>query len=194
MNRCPTFATLAAALVALTLLLAPARSFAQTATPTDAKVSADLKGIVGVGLLGTELGLVVPALAGARGAWAYIVFPIIGAGGGAAAGYFLLEKGSGHPQLAVASLVTGMALLIPALVLTIAKTAYEPEEAGASATGASLARNAAAGSGLVRWSERGVLLGPPGVSVGSLVSAQEALRTGATRERVVHTSLVSGVF
>jgi hypothetical protein len=194
MTRCPTFATLAAALVALALLVAPARSLAQTAAPADQKITAIPKGTVGLGLIGMELGLVIPALAGARDTWAYIVFPIAGAGGGAAAGYFLLDKGSGHPELAVASLVTGMALLIPALVLTIAKTAYEPEEASASAARASLAREAAAGPGLVRWTQDGVRVLPPGVSVGSLVSPQEALRTGATQARLVHTSLVSGVF
>jgi hypothetical protein len=177
-------------------LVSPAHSLAQAATGTvvDNPVKADFKGTIGVGLIGAELGFVVPALAGARGAWAYIVFPLIGAGGGGAAGYFLLEKGTGHPELAVASLVTGMALLIPSLVLTLAETAYEPEESTVGSMRSRLTSATAAGPGLVRWSDRGVLVAPPGVSVGPLVSASEALRTGATRTSVVQASVLSGVF
>ncbi|HEX2678019.1 MAG TPA: hypothetical protein VHM19_15300, partial [Polyangiales bacterium] len=59
----------------------------------------DVKGTLGVGLIGAELGMVLPALAGMDDTWAFIVFPVIGAAGGAAAGYFGLEKG-GHTELA----------------------------------------------------------------------------------------------
>ena len=193
MNRFPAFAVLAVVLLGAAQLLSPTHSLAQAAT-VDHSVQPDFKGTIGVGLLGAELGFVVPALAGARDAWAYIVFPLAGAGGGGAAGYFLLEKGTGHAELAVASLVTGMALLIPALVLTLAETAYEPDESTVGGARARMTSAAAAGPGLVRWSGRGVLMAPPGVSVGPLMSASEALRTGATRERVVHASVVSGVF
>jgi hypothetical protein len=86
-------------------------------------------------------------------------------------------------------------LFVPALVLTLAETAYEPEEERVSAARARAASLAAAGPGLVRWSpERGVVVAPPGVSVGSLVGADEALRTGVPRSRVVHASLLSGAF
>src|SRR3989442_15824793 len=119
----PTFGRRAGGVVlGLSLLVAaspalPGRSLAQAASGTGSgttsmtrtPLKADFKGTVGLGLIGLELGMVIPALAGARDAWAFIVFPVLGAGGGAAAGYFLLEKGSGHPELAVASLVTGMA-------------------------------------------------------------------------------------
>lgn len=163
----------------------------QTPNPIDA----DFKGMVGLGLIGAELGFVVPALAGARDAWAFIVFPVLGAGGGAVAGYFLLEKGDGHPELAVAALTAGMALVIPAMVVTLAATAYEPETETPTAAAARRAQlAAAAGPGLVRWSERGVLLAPPGISAEHSVSAKEALRTGVTRERTVRVSLLSGVF
>ncbi len=190
---------LVAALLAASSLCAPSHVLAQSsssATTTTHPIKADFKGATGLGLIGMELGFVVPAVAGARGAWPYIVFPIAGAGGGAAAGYFLLEKGSGHPKLAVASLVTGMALLIPSLVLTLAETAYEPDE---EAPTASLRRRlesaSAAGPGLVRWSEKqGVFVAPPGIGVEPGVSPQEALRTGASSERVLHASVLSGVF
>lgn len=195
MNRCPTFGLLATGLCAAILLGAPSPSLAQsTAAAEPHPLKADFKGIVGGALLGGELGMVIPALAGARATWVYIVFPLAGAGGGGVAGYFLLEKGAGHPEAAVATLAAGMALLIPAFVATLAATAYEPEETAPTAAQARARSVAAAGPGLVRWSDRGVLVAPPGVSVGSLVSADEALRTGATRERVLHASLLSGVF
>jgi hypothetical protein len=160
-------------------------------------IDADFKGMIGLGLIGAELGFVVPALAGARDAWAFIVFPVIGAGGGAAAGYFLLEKGDGHPELAVAALTAGMALVIPALVITLAATAYDPETEVPTAKAAPPRQArlaAAAGPGLLRWSEGGVLLAPPVISSGHSLSAKESLRTGVTRAREVRVALLSGVF
>jgi F0F1-type ATP synthase assembly protein I len=195
-----------AALVASALLAAPSTSFARDDEEEEEDsgseqatnpIEADFKGMIGLGLIGAELGFVIPALAGARDAWAFIVFPVIGAGGGAAAGYFLLEKGDGEPELAVAALTTGMALVIPALVVTLAATAYEPETEMPSANGAPSRRvrlAAAAGPGLLRWSERGVLLAPPVISSGHSVTAKEALRTGVERSREVRVALLSGVF
>jgi hypothetical protein len=195
MKRCPTIGLLAAAFCASLTLGGPAAAHAQSSAVSPHPLKADFKGIVGGALLGGELGMVIPALAGATDTWVYIVFPLLGAGGGGVGGYFLLEKGSGHPEVAVATLVAGTALLIPALVLTLAETAYSPEEETVSAARARMASLAAAGPGLLRWSpERGVMVAPPGVSVGSLVGADEALRTGAPRSRVVHASLLSGAF
>ena len=116
-------------LVLLGALLDSTPAAAQDAADeTKTEVKPDFKGAVGLGLIGAELGFVIPALAGAKGVWPYIVFPVAGAAGGAVAGYFLLEKGEGHPELAVAALTVGMALAIPALVATVAATAYRPPE------------------------------------------------------------------
>jgi hypothetical protein len=194
-----------AVLLASAALVTPASGFARDdeepeddppVDETTDPIEADFKGMIGLGLIGAELGFVLPALAGARDAWAFIVFPVLGAGGGAAAGYFLLEKDEGKPELAVAALTAGMALAIPAMVITLAATAYEPETetamAEAAAREARLA--AAAGPGLVRWSERGVLLAPPLIAAGHSVTEKEALRTGVTRAREVRVALLSGVF
>jgi len=186
-------------------LCAPLRASAADDEPTDegdeeevatSPLEPDFKGMVGLGLIGAELGFVVPALAGARDAWVYIVFPVLGAGGGAVAGYFLLEKGEGEPELAVAALTVGMALAIPAMVITLAATAYEPEaeQPVSSAVPRKAALAAAAGPGLVRWSERGLLLAPPGIVAGHSVSAKEALRTGVRRDRELSVAVLSGVF
>jgi hypothetical protein len=183
-------------------LSAPARGFAQDAdevdeAPEPTPLSADFKGTIGLGLIGAELGFVVPALAGARDAWAYIVFPVAGAAGGAVAGYFLLEKGEGHPETAVAVLTAGMALVIPALVVTLAATSYDPEEE-APTTAALPPRSArlaaAAGPGLLRMSEGGLLLAPPAIIARENVSAKEALRTGVARRSTVEVAMLSGVF
>ena len=93
------------------IALIVAAIFQVAASPAAAQVEPtpvepDIKGMVGMGLIGTELGFVIPALAGGRDAWMYVVFPIAGAGGGAALGYFLLEKGASSPDAAVASLVS----------------------------------------------------------------------------------------
>lgn len=201
----PSLRSFSSLLLALALLLAPTRGLAQSPDEEEEEqqeevvtdpLEADFKGMIGLGLIGAELGFVVPALAGARDAWIYIVFPVIGAGGGAVAGYFLLEKGDGEPELAVAALTAGMALVIPALVITLAATAYEPElEAPATAQAARDARLAAqAGPGLVRFSERGLLLAPPAIASGPTVSQREALRTGVARTSSTRVALVSGVF
>jgi hypothetical protein len=182
------------AMIGAVSLSAPGGVHAQKATP--APLSPDFKGAVGLGMIGAELGFIVPALAGAHDAWAFIVFPVLGAAGGAVGGYYLLEQGAGHPELAVGALVAGMALFVPAMVLTISATAYEPDEDELSASAASMraAAAAAAGPGLLRWSTRGVLLAPPMVAVGPSMDAKQAFRTGASREQAWRVSLVSGLF
>lgn len=159
------------------------------AEPETTPVQPDFKGIVGLGLIGAELGFVLPAVTGLHETWAFIVFPLAGAAGGGVAGYFLLEKGEGHPELAVASLTAGMALFIPAMLVTLNATAYNPEDSAALER-----RELARPGGLVRVNERGVALAAPSVSVTTTTSAKEALRTGATREREISVGLLSGVF
>jgi hypothetical protein len=163
-----------------TSLSASALEAADTTTSASAEkskqtVSADYKGMVGLGLIGAELGFVVPTVCGLRETWSLIIFPIVGAGGGAAAGYFLLEKGDGHPTAAVSVLVAGMALVIPAAVITVWATSYRPSDEPTTVPSAfSVKVNArranaqqmarAAGSGLVRWSPDGVFLGAPAIT------------------------------
>jgi hypothetical protein len=187
-----TLSLLGVALVATAVALSAGQAHAQgnngtkTVQVDDNPLTATFKGTLGGGLIGAELGFVIPALAGARDAWMYIVFPVLGAGGGALGGYFLMDKGD-HAEAAVATLVAGMALVVPALVVTLAATAYEPD------TEAPMAANAA-GAGLVRWSERGVYLAPPAVASGPTITPQEALRTGAPRTSSVRVSVLSGRF
>ena len=154
------------------------KSSSSTSTDDSSKkeVGADFKGMVGLGLIGAELGFVIPTVAGLNETWSLIVFPVVGAAGGAVAGYFLLEKGDGHPTAAVATLVAGMALVIPAAVITVWATSYSPEDEPSEGIPSEMSlkvhtrRNSAqqlamaAGTGLVRWSPDGVFVAPPAIA------------------------------
>ena len=170
----------------------------------DEKIDADFKGAVGLGLVGAELGAVIPAIAGVDATWAYIVFPIIGAGGGAAAGYFAIDH-AGHAEASVAVLTAGMALVIPALVVTLWATAYDPDdEPSASTRGSGYTRArvrpalsasaqrqvalARAGSGALRLTDGKLALAAPGVSLVPGVERGEMRLAGA------NVSLLSGRF
>jgi outer membrane protein OmpA-like peptidoglycan-associated protein len=83
------------------------------------RANSSYSGTIGLGLIGAELGFVIPAAAGLREPWSLTAFPIAGAAGGAVGGYFLLDKGARHPTAAFNVLVVAaMALIIPGLMLT----------------------------------------------------------------------------
>lgn len=195
-NRGASLATKSVVLLAAIAALAAATpAFAQDAdAPKEAPLKADFKGAVGCGMLGAELGFVIPALAGAKGWWPYVVFPVLGAGGGAVGGYFALEKGDGHPELAVGALTLGMALVVPAMVATIAATSYRPPEEIQGANAKRMRALAQSGDGLVRWSGESLALAPPAITVAESQSARQALRTGTSRTSTMRVSLLSGRF
>lgn len=179
----------------------------ETAQNDENRVSADFKGTIGLGLIGAELGFVIPAVAGMDDWWAYVVFPILGAGGGAVAGYFLLEEGEGHPEAAVATLVAGMALIVPATVLTLSLTAYDPdddasEESELATRARSHARRRsvqqmarAAGPGLVRVSDNGIFLGAPVVEpILPVSSSKEEAKLNPKPRAGLRFPVVSGCF
>lgn len=137
------------AVVAITL--AGIASSIVASLPTEAHaqtvhaISPDGKGIVGCGLLGAETVAIIEAAAGVRARWPYLVFPLLGAAGGAAGGYFLEQAANGGADttltgLSVASLVLGLGLAIPTTVAYVNATNYHPEndqpsEDNAPATG-----------------------------------------------------------
>jgi MFS family permease len=91
------------------------------------EVSPDGKGIAGGALLGGELVTITESLAGVRAGWAYGVFGGAGVVGGGVAGYFV-EHAESNGQGAVYMLAGGMALIIPAVVLTLNATRYHPSD------------------------------------------------------------------
>jgi len=110
-----------AALLGVVAVSAPARE-----AQAD-EVSPDGKGIVGGALLGAEVITITEALAGVKPAWAYAVGAIVGAGGGGVAGHFI-ENGSTDGKVPMYMLAGGLALIIPAVVLTLNATRWQPEE------------------------------------------------------------------
>lgn len=118
----------AVVIVGATLALASSGMAPERAEAQVSQVEAVPKGAIGLGLLGVELGLIVPAIAGARDWWPYLVFPILGGAGGAVGGYFMdVEMDRANtPEVSVAMLAIGMALLVPTIIGTLALTAYSP--------------------------------------------------------------------
>lgn len=147
----------------------------------DNNVKPDGKGTVGLGLIGLELGFVIPALAGAEGTWPYIVFPIVGGAGGAAAGYFGVEK-SGSTAASVAMLGIGLAGLIPALVATLSLTSYQPEDEDS------------APQALLRLNAGQLALGVPLPSVSDSYTDEEKFQYGVSSQMELSLALLSGAF
>ena len=105
-----------AALLGVVAVSAPAREARAD------EVSPDGKGIVGGALLGAEVVTITEALAGVKPGWAYVVGAIVGAGGGGVAGHFI-ENGSTDGKVPMYMLAGGLALIIPAVVLTLERHA-----------------------------------------------------------------------
>ena len=145
------------------------------------QVKATPKGTVGLGLVGAELGLIIPSVAGLDEAWALTVFPIVGAAGGALAGYFLIDD-PGKEKLAVGALALGMAGLIPAVMLTVKATRYDPDDDRSFQAQLKAERAARAGPGLLRRTERGLSVAMPGVAIDT------------SRSKGARVALFSGVF
>lgn len=115
-----------AALASTTLAVDAREAHAQTVN----EVAPTAKGIIGCGLLGAETVMLIEAAAGARPGWAYILGGVLGAGAGAAGGYFLEEAAVGDSTLtgvAVGTLVLGLGLAIPTTIAMLNATAYRPE-------------------------------------------------------------------
>jgi hypothetical protein len=116
-NRNAIFA--AAALAVGVSLVGAGDAHAEDVSPTG-------KGIVGGALLGGEVVTIVESIAGVRSGWAYGIGAIAGAAAGGVGGYFV-EQGSTDGRAPVYMLAGGMALIIPALVLTLNATRYRPD-------------------------------------------------------------------
>ena len=119
-SRRPGLAPVAVATALAVAVSAPARSARAD------EVSPDGKGIVGGALLGAEVVTITEALAGVRPGWAYAVGAIVGGGGGGVAGHFI-ENGSSDGKVPMYMLAGGLALIIPAVVLTLNATRWQPD-------------------------------------------------------------------
>ena len=115
------------AAVAAAVTVASAAVTAPSRVARADEVSSTGKGIAGGALLGAEAVTIVESIAGVHAGWAYAVGAIVGAGGGGVGGYFA-EQGSSDGKVPMYLLAGGLALVIPAVVLTLNATRYMPEE------------------------------------------------------------------
>jgi hypothetical protein len=102
-----------------------------SAFPGDARadeISPNGKGIVGGGLLGAEVITLVEGVAGVRAGWAYWVGAVVGAGGGAVGGWAVEQAVNGDGTIPMAMLAGGLALIIPAVVVSLDATRFRPDE------------------------------------------------------------------
>ena len=195
----------AIALVAATALSSlPRAAEAQAVDPSElGQVKATPKGTIGLGLIGAELGLIIPSVAGLNKAWALSVFPIVGAAGGAVGGYFGLDK-PGREKGSVAVLVVGVAGVLPAVLVTVKGVRKERQERWEPVQEIQIRSKeeqravelAEAGTGLLRMTRSGLRAATPEVTVSLRTpNTLETIRRGGLRERrEVRLSLFSGVF
>lgn len=192
-----------ALVAATTLSLLPRSTEAQVDPAAFGDVQATPKGAIGLGLVGAELGLIIPSVSGLNEVWALTVFPVVGAAGGALAGYFALDK-PGREKGSVAVLVVGIAGVLPAVLVTVKGVRQERQERWEPTPQIQIRSEkekqafelAEAGSGLMRRTRSGVRASMPDVSVSLRTpETDETLRLGGLRQRrEVRLSLFSGVF
>ena len=110
-----------AAILGATVVAAPLRDARAD------EVSSTGKGITGGALLGAEVPVMIESIAGVHSGWVFFITAVVGAGGGGLGGYEV-EKGSSDGMAPMYMLAGGLALVIPAVVLTLNATRYQPEE------------------------------------------------------------------
>ncbi len=182
----------------MTLLAAPRLAHAQVD-----QVESTPKGTIGLGLVGAELGLIIPSAAGLNEVWSLTVFPVVGAAGGALAGYFALDK-PGREKGAVAALVVGLAGVLPAVLVTVRGVRRErqdrweptPQIEIRSEKEQRTLETVEAGPGLLRRTRSGLRAAMPGISVSRREpqTRQTAAMGGLTDRTELQLSLASGVF
>lgn len=147
-------------------------------------VKGNIAGTVGLGLLGAEVGLLLPPAFKLQDRWwAWVLFPTLGAAAGAVPGALLFDEGDPKPAVTVSLLGAGMALAIPAIVGAVA---FKNKRDNAEPTyeGGAVLRLGKVGS---RW-------GVPAVGAAPLYSAAEQNKFGLSQRTFLKLPLVSGRF
>lgn len=209
------FASVIAVAAALAAGAVPQSVEAQVDPSTLEQVRATPKGTIGLGLIGAELGLIIPSAAGLNEVWALTTFPLIGAAGGALAGYFALDKPADDAApdsqqftrrraASVSMLVVGLAGVLPAVLVTIRGVRKERQERWEPTPQIDIRTEkrrrtlelVEAGSGLLRKTRSGLRVTMPGIAVTPWTDPSGAMpQLGALgRPTEMRLSLASGVF
>lgn len=143
------------------------------------EVDAEVAGIVGLGFLGADLGVILPPMFGLYDhTWAYFVFPAVLAGAGVTAGVFVADD---LPRAANISFIgVGMGLFVPAVVGSLAWKSSK-EKAALQAE-----------RGLIQFGK--VKLHPPSVASVPTYTAEERQRFGLPARTSTRVTLLSGTF
>jgi hypothetical protein len=117
--------SLFAVTVAVTSVTTGLAATERTARADD--VSTGGKGIVGGGLLGADVVTGTMGIIGVHNPWFYVIGGGLGAAGGAVGGY-AVQQASSDGRAPMYLLAGGLALLIPAAVLTLDATRFRPSD------------------------------------------------------------------
>ena len=209
------FACVVALAAVMALSASPRAAEAQVDPNAFDQVRATPKGTIGLGLIGAELGLIIPSVAGLNEVWALTVFPVVGAAGGALAGYFALDKPADDAApgsqtadrrraASVSMLVVGLAGVLPAILVTVKGVREERQNRWEPTPQIELRSEkeqrafeaAEAGPGLLRKTRSGFRAAMPGVSFSRRgpSDAETAAMGGLADRTEMRLSLASGVF
>jgi hypothetical protein len=156
---------------------------AQVARADGDEVKGNIAGTIGLGLLGAEVGLLLPPAFKLQDRWwAWVLFPTVCAAGGAVAGALAFDPGSPSPAVTVSLLGAGLALAIPAIVGAVALKDKRQAQDAATESG-----------GVLRFGSNRHW-GVPAVGTRPLYSSAERLRYGVQQRTMVQVPLVSGRF
>ena len=160
------------------------KAFAQS-VGAGSRIEGNIAGTVGLGLLGAEVGLFLPPAFKLQDQWwAWVLFPALGATGGALAGVFAFDPGSPKPAVTVSILGAGMLLAVPAIVSASAlSSARRGQELDHAQSG-----------GILRFSKKGAALGAPSISTVAVFTPSEQQRYGVPQRSSTRVSLISGRF
>lgn len=154
-----------------------------TSTGRADTVSGTGKGIVGGALLGGEVVSLGLGIARVRSGWPYLIGAPIGIAGGAVGGWALEESGP-DPEVPMYLLAGGMALLLPALIVSLdaVSTYVPPDEEAETAHPA------------VDISSKSVAFSVPSVSVSRLYTKAEQSKYGVAAGHEVQIPVVGANF
>ncbi len=171
---------------------------AERSAQAEGPVTATGKGITGLAIIGGSVTATTMGLIGVEQQWAYLVFPPVVAVGGGIGGYFMEQSA----PVAASSYVlgAGMALIIPAVIVSLNATLYKvPDEYQGDPSKKTPAAEAPRPMSRVPNSlvdlQRGALaIGLPPVQVRNTFTTEEMAKFGVAQVREVHVPLLHATF
>jgi hypothetical protein len=176
--RTSVLKTLAVAFLVAAAVFGQAQGASAQSTASGEHADGEVAGIVGLGFLGADIGVVLPPLCNLHDQkWAWAVFPILGAGAGVGTGIAVTDKLD--KAINISFLAVGLGAFIPALVGSLAWKANKEER--------SFEQQAMLKMGPVA-------LNAPSFAVTPTFSPTEQFKWGAQQRTSYRLSLFTGTF